>query len=131
MLISYKAAYHLIDRFYTRKSLDGIINDCKDYYNEAIDTAKELEDYVFLESFINQKDSLNNEFIIFFNYKNRLPTILNKDEDLSLEAFAYLCVDCNDIPLVEFKEVVIAQAIGNGLGARKNRPGIRSLRSKD
>jgi hypothetical protein len=115
MLISYKAVYHLIDRFYARKSLQGIIDDCKDYFDEAIDKAKELEDYAFLETLINQKDSLNEEFVVFFNYKNRLPTVLNKDEDLSLEAFAYLCVDCTDIPFTEFRDIVHAQAANNGL----------------
>lgn len=115
MLVSYKAAYHLIDRFYKRKSLNGFITDCKEYFDEALQQAKELEDYDFLESLVNQKDTFDNEFTIFFNYKNNLPTVLNKNQDLSIEAFAYLCVDCIDIPINEFKDVINSQAIGKGL----------------
>ncbi len=58
----------------------------------------------------NKRASLNDEFVIFYNFKNEYPTILNKNEDLSIEAFAVLCIDCEDIPDIEFIEVVGAQA---------------------
>jgi hypothetical protein len=119
MLISYKAAFHLIDRFYVRKSLNGFIIDCAAYFEEALEKAKELEDYSFLNSLVTQRETLDKEFTIFFNYKNLLPTVLNKDEDLNIAAFAFLCVDCIDIPSAEFRDVVIAQATNQGLDSNK------------
>lgn len=112
MKISYRAAYQLIDRFYTRKSLETIIEDCSSYFSDSLTTANSLEDYVYLSVMDRDRSSLSKDFIVFFNYKNFYPTVLKANEDLSIEAFAVLCIDCNDIPKEEFIEVVHSQALG-------------------
>lgn len=114
MKISHKAAYHLLDRFYARRSLNELIKQdvSEDILNASILFAKDREDYMYLSVMERDRAEYDKEYAIFVGPGLDHPIILKNQEDLTLLEFAILYKNC-DIHISEFLTVV--EAIANNL----------------
>lgn len=108
MLIPYKTVYTLIDRHYVRKSLHGYIADCGKTFQDAIKTAKEIEDERFIEYLVEKSFAFDAKYDFFFSYIYEIPTVLKTGVDLTLDGFAKLYVDTKGIHIREFEHVIEA-----------------------
>lgn len=116
MVISYRAVYSLLDKFYIRRSLQGFINDYigADIFNSSILFAHELEDYQYLDVMVTKREYISNKYV-FFVRDAELPLVIETEKDFSLYEFALLCQKANCIHLEEFKGVVHDIALRLGL----------------
>ena len=114
MLISHKAAYHLLGRFYVRRSLKELIK--KDIPPNTFESAKVFayanEDYHFLEVMVENIDDYDKNWAIFYDQSGKPPYILQNKKGLTLVDFALLCCGCDEVHEQEFIDVVEAQASG-------------------
>lgn len=107
MVISYRAIYSLVERYYTPKSLDGIIKDCYQSFEQSISTAKQIEDYHYLNQMVTKKEENQEKFCFFWDYKHSLPTVLQKNVDGSVDMLANIYFDHKEtIPKDEFISLI-------------------------
>lgn len=114
MLISFRAVTEFLSRFIIPKSLEGIIKDCYDNFEESLATAKEIEDYRYLHHLTTNREANEKKFIFFWDYRHSLPTTLFRDQDFTIEALAKLAFDHSKIiPVVEWIELIQSIADSN------------------
>lgn len=123
MRIPYKAVYHLLDRFYARRSDLGEYLDkeiASEIFKGSILFAHKNEDYQYLNVMIEDKETYTKECIFFTNMKiQEHPIVLIKDNDLTFMEFALLYTHC-DIHIEEFKSVVKSQFEDKEEGTEKS-----------
>jgi len=96
-----------MERYHTPKSLNGIISDCYQSFNESIATAKQIEDYRYLHEMVSNREDNENKFCFFWNYKHSLPTVMEKNVDCNVDVLANLSLDHQDvIPEQEFISLI-------------------------
>ncbi len=119
MIISYKSVYFLLDRFFLRKSLDSVLRDYSaDIFDAAKLFAETEQDYDYLNVMVNKREYFNQDYILFYQPLKNLPITLKKDSDLTILEFAILFCKC-DIDISEFRNIVEAQAEGNGVSSQE------------
>lgn len=115
LFLSYKAIYHLVDTYYVRRSVAGVIDHYSEHQQKAIETAHVIEDYSFLQVLVNDRNNYEEQYAIFMNPKVHLVTMLEKDKDLSIPEFAKLLFDL-DIDLQLGLDLIESVCTSNGLG---------------
>lgn len=120
MKIPHKAAYHLLDRFYARRSFNGFIQSdiSLDIFNAALIFAQQKEDYKFLASAVTQREEFDRDYCFFTGPGLENPIILKKDQDLTVIEFAILYKNCG-IHISAFVETVNSIAENERLDAEK------------
>lgn len=115
MKIGYKAVYHLMNTNYVRRSLKSVLRDVPaDVFNASLLFAKDKEDYRYLSVMTNNREALDQEYVIFTNIRQENPIILKKDQDLSLLELGILCSVC-DINEAEFIGLIEATCKNIGI----------------
>ncbi len=111
MLIPYKALYTFLEKYYTPKSLMGVIDDCYQSFDESIETAKRIEDYRYLHNMITEKETNQKKYCFFWDYKHTLPTVLLRDQDVSVDVLSKIAFDNKkSIPTKDF--IALIEQIG-------------------
>lgn len=116
MQISYKAVYHLLERYYLRRSLNSLVeeNITDDVFKFSQLFALKQEDYTYMEVMVEKREMLNSKYAFFTNLKGGShPVVLEKDKDFTLLEFAALNLTTG-IPQAEFMAVIEAQASNEG-----------------
>src|SRR5690554_4853925 len=120
MMIPYRAVYVLLERFFPPKSLEGIITDCYDSFDESVATAKEIEDYRYLHQMVTQRGLNESRYSFFWDYRHHLPLTLVKDQDLTIDALAKIAIDYErTIRIEEFHQLIesVVDNVNNDSGS--------------
>jgi len=111
LLVPYTALYALISRYIAPKSLIGIIKDCYSSFDESIETATKIEDYHYLNNMVTKKDENEAKYDFFWDYKNSLPTVIEKKVNMPIDALVSFSFDYQStIPKKEFTDLIHAVA---------------------
>lgn len=128
--ISHKAAYQLIGRFYTRKSVKAFTNGEVDeaVLNSSFVFALQNEDYEYLETFTKKLDQLDSSYYIFYDGINEKAIVLEKNRDFTVIEFAILSLKCTKIAPEEFETILIGLAESNYLNEAQVTKELESFR---
>jgi len=109
MSISYKSVYHLLDTYYLRRSLNGLINSSS-IFSASTTFASLNEDYAFLEVMIEKRDYYNDNYVFFVSNKpSDAPIVLAANKDLNVIELAILAIKTKGvIPVRLFRELIVS-----------------------
>lgn len=114
MVIQFKAIFELISKYHAPKSIESIIADCNDGYEESLNKAIQLEDYRYLMVMKEYREENSEKYCIFWDYKNEYATLLVNNQDISVIALGKLAFDYQSIPKEEFKDLLLSIADRDG-----------------
>ncbi len=107
MKIPYNSFHELITDYLVHKSLSGIIKDCYNSFDSSIETAKRIEDYLYLDSMITKRELYESKYNFFWDYKNEHPTVIEKNVDLTIDALVIFSFDFYHlIPKSRFTDLI-------------------------
>lgn len=116
MYVSWKAAYFLLERYYTRVSLQSLVSSIPpNVIDAALLFAAGEEEYEFMQVFRERLKDFDDRFACFDGGPNTFPIVLPKEGNLNMSAFAAVYVSCNNrIPQSQFEDVIESQCSGRG-----------------
>ncbi len=107
MLITYRALRELLYQKYAEKSLQGVIDDFSEYFDESLATAEQIEDYEYLSTFIENRKDIEEKYRFFWNYKQcSVPTMVEKHDYYTVDALSVIAYDHPDIDVRHFEQLI-------------------------
>ncbi len=126
MLIPFKAIYTLFERHFVPRSINGIIEECKNTFGESLSTAESLEDYLFLDQMVTKRILNETRYCYFWDYRHHTPTVLERDTPVTLFALASFCFDHSKIDIREWEDLIISVAENSGFSTEEKLQKFRS-----
>ena len=116
IFLSFKSVYHLLDRYYLRKTLNSFVftDTAENVFDSSKLFAIQEQDFVYMDIMVTKRDDLDKKYILFLDGKHNVPFVFERDKDFSILEFAILSKKCEDIgiPPGEFETTLEAQAQG-------------------